>query len=187
MNSICLLQAGTCKFFHSLFTQPGKSLLVQSYISDVFGAHFTYKSQRAREPATNCGGGRREYHALEAPRSERARFAVAAASAASPACLSPPSSVLLIACKGKNNPSHSIRRRSEICIWEGRRRRREKVLPLPSLPPLPRSSPRLHLSLFDLWRQLSLWRERENEEEEESANSIWEAQETCYLKKQCRR
>ena len=106
-------------------------------LSDVFGAHFTYKSQRAR--ANQQPTAAAEYHALEAPRSERARFAVAAAAvaAASPASSSP-SSVLLIACKGKNNPSllsHSIR--SEICIWEGRRRRREKVLPLP-LPPLPR-------------------------------------------------
>ena len=115
--------------------------------------------------------------------SERARFAVAttAEAAASPACLLPLQSCSLPA-KGKTIPplslSHSIRRRSEICIWEGRRRRREKVLLLPSLRSLARH--RACICPSSIYGDSCHCGGRENEEEE-SANSIWEVQEMPVL------
>ena len=75
-------------------------------MSELVGAHFTYKSQRAREPATNCGGGSiMRWKRLEAASERASQFAVAAAAeaAASPACLLPLQSCSLPA-KGKTIP-----------------------------------------------------------------------------------
>ena len=71
-------------------------------LSDVFGAHFTYKSQRARanqQPTAAAAAG------ISCAGSASKRASALRSSGGGAPCLSPPSSVLLIACKGKNNPS----------------------------------------------------------------------------------
>ena len=162
--------------------------VVQFVWNGLSGVHFTTKSQRARAPdapstaaaGPSCAGSA----------SKRARFATAAGEAETAArrddngggfpCFSfsflcRRCSVLLIAWKGKNNPAplslslsrhSSIRRRSEICIWE-------KVLLLhTNARALTRHRACICLSRIYGDSCLCGRREREGRKEEESANSI---------------
>ena len=146
-------------------------------------------SHNARARQTPLPLRRRDRHALEAPRSERAsrlrrgrrrrRRGGTTTAAASPcfsfSFLCRRCSVLLIAWKGKNNPAplslslsrhSSIRRRSEICIWE-------KVLLLhTNARALTRHRACICLSRIYGDSCLCGRREREGRKEEESANSI---------------
>lgn len=143
---------------------------------------------RARAPQTPLPLRRRDRHALEAPRSERAsrlrrgrrrrRRGGTTTAAASPASPSPSCAAAVQSCslpgKGKTIPPlslslsrhSSIRRRSEICIWE-------KVLLLhTNARALTRHRACICLSRIYGDSCLCGRREREGRKEEESANSI---------------